>query len=33
MAYEIPGFKLGTLLAHADLRGAQYCFVAVNTDG
>jgi predicted RecA/RadA family phage recombinase len=33
MAYEIPGFKLGTLVAHADLTSAQYCFVAVNSDG
>jgi hypothetical protein len=33
MAYEIPGFKLGTLLADADLRTKQYCFVRVHTTG
>lgn len=33
MAYEIPGFKLGTLLAGADLTGSQYRFVKVNSSG
>jgi len=27
VAYEIPGFVLGTLLAGDDLSAAQYCFV------
>lgn len=27
MAYEIPGFVLGTLLAGDDLTASQYCFV------
>lgn len=27
MAYEIPGFVLGILLAGDDLTGSQYCFV------
>lgn len=33
MAYEIPGFKLGTLIAAADLSAAQYCFVGVDNAG
>lgn len=33
MAYEQPGFKIGTLVAAADLSSAQYCFVSVDTDG
>lgn len=32
-AYEIPLFKLGTLVAGADLTAKQFCFVAVHTDG
>jgi len=32
-AYEIPLFKIGTLLAGADLTGKQFCFVALHTDG
>lgn len=32
MAYEIPGFVLGTLLAGDDLSAAQYRFVEI-TDG
>lgn len=33
MAYEIPGFKLGTLLAAADLSASQYCFVILDNTG
>ena len=33
MAYEIPGFKLGTLLAGADLSTHQYKAVKVNSSG
>lgn len=31
MAYEIPGFTLGTLLANADLSSSQYLFGVVNS--
>lgn len=31
MAYEIPGLKLGTLLAAADLSDAQYRFVTITS--
>jgi hypothetical protein len=33
MAYEIPGFKLGTLLSDADLSASQFRFVNANADG
>jgi hypothetical protein len=33
MAYEVPGFKLGTLVAGEDLSGKQYYFVEVAADG
>lgn len=33
MAYEIPGFKIGTLYAAADLTGRQYTFVTVDNTG
>lgn len=31
MAYEVTGFKLGTLLANADLTASQYLFVVANS--
>jgi predicted RecA/RadA family phage recombinase len=31
--YEIPGFTFGTLVAAADLRTAQYCFVVIDGNG
>lgn len=31
MAYEIPGFKIGTLLAGSDLSAAQFTFVKLNS--
>ena len=33
MAYEVPGFKLGTLLAGADLSDKQYHAVKLNSSG
>lgn len=33
MGYEIPGFKLGTLVAASDLSNDKYRFVTVNTGG
>lgn len=33
MAYEVPGFGLGTLTAAADLSALQYRFVVVNASG
>lgn len=33
MAYEVPGFKLGTLLAGADLSTHQYKHVKLNGSG
>lgn len=33
MAYEQPGFKIGTLIAGEDLSAKQYHFVRVHTDG
>lgn len=33
MAYEIPGFKPGTLVAGADLSALQYRFVKLNASG
>lgn len=33
MSYEIPGFKLGTLKASADLSAKQYHFVSISGTG
>lgn len=33
MAYEIPGFKIGTLRAGADLSTKQFTFVKLNSSG
>ena len=33
MAYEIPGFSVGTEVAAADLTGKQFCFVKMTSTG
>jgi hypothetical protein len=33
VAYEIPGFKIGTLRAGSDLSAKQFCFVKLNASG